>query len=71
MTPEKRRPVIPAILFLFGVLASLKAMSDAGVMWPLDAVWQALNNPGRFKLCGGIALILVSIILTISRKRPA
>ena len=71
MTSEKRRRAISAILFLFGVLASLKAMADAGVMWPPNAVWQALNRPGRLKLCGGIALMLSGVIATAVRRRES
>ena len=71
MIPEKRNRAISAILFLFGVLASLNALRDAGMMWPPDAVWQALNNPSRLKLCGGIALMLVSLIATAMRRRAS
>jgi len=71
MTPEKRRRAMSAILFLFGVLAFLNALRDAGMMWPPDAVWQALNNPSRLKLCGGIALMLASLIATAMRRRAS
>jgi hypothetical protein len=69
MTPGKRRRAISAILFLFGVLAFLNALRDADMMWPPDAVWQALDNPSRFKLCGGVALMLASLIATAMRRR--
>jgi hypothetical protein len=68
MTSQKRRRAISAILFLFGVLAFLNALRDAGMMWPPDAVWTALNNPSRLKLCGGIALILSGVIAAAIRR---
>jgi len=68
MTPEKKRRVAIAGIFLSGVLACLDAVKDARIFWPPDAVWEALRNPQRLELGGGIALIGVSIVLAVVRK---
>jgi len=70
MTPDKKRRVATAAGFLAGVFAGLDALRDGGVLWPPDAVWQALRGPQRLELGAGLALIVVTIILTITRKRP-
>jgi hypothetical protein len=67
MTQEKKRRVATAVGFLSGVLACLDALHDAGILWPPDAVWEALRNPQRVELGGGIALIVVTLALTIGR----
>jgi ABC-type Fe3+ transport system permease subunit len=69
MTPAKRRNAATAIVFLFGVLASLKAVGEAGIMWPPDAVWRALRNPLRLQLVAGILMIVVALIVTLTRQR--
>jgi len=69
MTPEKKRRVATAAGFLSGVLACLDAMRDARVFWPPDVVWQGLRAPQRLELGAGIALIVVTLILTVARKR--
>jgi hypothetical protein len=71
MPANKGRRVISAILFLFGVLAVLNAPRDAGLMWPPDAVWRALDNSSRLKVCGGIALMLAGLIATAMGRRES
>jgi len=71
MTPEKKRRVATALGFLSGVLGSLDALRDARIFWPPDAVWEALRNPQRLELGGGIAVIVVTLVLTIARNRSA
>ena len=68
MTPEKKRRVATAVGFLSGVLACLDALRDARIFWPPDAVWEALRNPQRVELGGGIALMVVTLALTIGRN---
>jgi len=68
MTPEKKRRVATAVGFLWGVLACLDVLRDASVVWPPDAVWNALRNPQHLELGGGIALIVVTLVLTIGRN---
>lgn len=68
MTPEKKRRVATAVGFLSGVLACLDALRDARIFWPPDVVWEALRNPQRVELGGGIALIVVTLALTIGRN---
>ena len=69
MTPEKQNRIAPAILFLFGVMASLKAVADSTTFWPPDVLWASLSNPHRFQLCGGIAVIVVGLAIFATRKK--
>jgi len=69
MPIEKRRRAASAVMFLFGVLATMNAVKEANSFWPPAALWAALNPPHRFQLCGGIAVILVGIFTTIFARR--
>lgn len=69
MPPEKRKRIAPAVLFLFGVLASLKAVSDSGTFWPPDVVWASLSNPHRLQLCGGVAMMVVAVVIVAMKKK--
>jgi len=69
MTPEKKQRVGTAAGFLSGVLTCLDALRDKSVLWPPDAAWRALRNPQRLEFGGGVALIVVTLVLTITRKR--
>jgi len=71
MTPDKQRRVATAVAFLSGLLASLDALRDARILWPPDAVWEALGHPQRLELGGGITLIVVTLVLTIGRNQAA
>lgn len=71
MTSEKKLRVVTAAGFLSGVLASMDALRDGTVFWPPDAVWESLQGSQRLELGGGIALIVVTLIVTIARKRVA
>jgi len=51
--------------FLSGVLACLDAMRDAKVFWPPDTLWQVLRHPQRLELGGGIALIVVTLVISV------
>jgi hypothetical protein len=68
MTPEKKRRVATATGFLSGVLAGLDALRDARVWWPPDAVWDALRGPQRLKLGAGLALIVVTVVMSVVRR---
>jgi hypothetical protein len=68
MTPEKTRRVATAAGFLSGVLASMDALRDAKALWPPDAVWEALRNPQRLELGGGIALMVVTLVISALRN---
>ncbi len=35
----------------------------------MDALWQALSRPKRLELCGGIALIIVTFVISIVRRK--
>jgi hypothetical protein len=69
MTPEKKRRVAMAGMFLSGVLACLDAIKDARIFWPPDVVWEGLNNPNRLKLGAGITLIVVSFVMSVVQSR--
>ena len=65
---SKGRRIATASGFVSGVIASLDALKDAPETWPPDALWRVLNRPHRFELCGGIALILVTFVVSLKRK---
>jgi hypothetical protein len=69
MTPEKKRRVATAVGFLSGMLACLDALRDVGILWPPDAVWATLRNPQRLELGGGLALIGVTLLTSVLRRR--
>jgi hypothetical protein len=71
MTPEKKRRLSTALGFLSGVLACMDAMRDANVFWPPDAVWEAMNRPHRLEFGAGIALIVVTLIVSVVQRRSA
>ena len=66
---NRQRRIATAVGFLSGVLACLDAMRDANVSWPPDAVWQVLRHPQRLELAGGIALIVVTVVISVVRGR--
>jgi hypothetical protein len=49
------------------MLACLDAVRDAKTLWPPDAVWAALRHPQRLELGGGLALIMVTLIISLVR----
>jgi hypothetical protein len=71
MTPEKKRRIATAGMFLSGVVGCLDALRDANFFWPPDEVWKVLRNPNRLKLGAGIALIVVSLVTWTLRRRAA
>jgi hypothetical protein len=71
MTPEKKRRVAMAGMFLSGVIACLDAVKDARIFWPLNVVWEGLRNPNRLKLGAGVALIVVSFVTSALKRRSA
>ncbi|MGH9495064.1 MAG: hypothetical protein ACRD3B_08715 [Candidatus Sulfotelmatobacter sp.] len=68
---ERRKRIAPAVLFLFGVLASLKAVGDSATFWPPDVVWAALSNPHRVQLCGGVAMMVVAVVISVAITRSS
>jgi hypothetical protein len=69
MTPEKKRRVATAVGFLSGMLAVLDALRDAGTFWPPDALWMGLRGPQRLEVGAGIALIFVTLIVSVVHQR--
>ena len=57
MTPDKKRRIATATGFLSGVLACMDALRDATVSHKLE-------------LCGGIALMIVTLITSVKRRSP-
>ena len=68
MAVTKGSRLASAVLFLFGVMASAKALSYASVAWPLATVWAQLNNPHKLQLCGGVASMVVALVLFFTRR---
>lgn len=70
MTPDKKRRIATATGFLSGILACMDALRDATVSWPPEAVWAAIRRPHKLELCGGIAMIVVTLIISVKRRSP-
>jgi len=69
MESEKKRRVATAVGFLSGVITCLDAVRDRSPLWPPDALWAILPGPKRLELGAGLALIVVTVILALARKR--
>lgn len=69
MSPDKQKRVANAIGFLIGVFACLDPLRDNKILWPPDALWQNLRNPQRLEFGSGIALIVVTIVISIVQNR--
>ena len=67
MTPDKKRRIATATGFLSGVLACMDALRDATVSWPPAAIWSVMRRPHKVEFCGGIAMILVTFLMSIRR----
>jgi len=66
-TSNKSRRIAAAVGFLSGMLACLDAVRDAKVLWPLAVLWAALRHPQRLESGGGLALIMVTLIISLVR----
>jgi hypothetical protein len=69
MTPEKSRRVATAVDFLSGVLAIMDAMRDSRILWPPGAVWETLRSAQRLEVGGGLALIVVTLVISAVRRQ--
>jgi hypothetical protein len=69
MTSDKKNRIAMAVGFLAGVLASLDALRDVRILWPLDALWAALRSPQQLELGGGIALMLVTLLSSVLMRQ--
>jgi hypothetical protein len=69
MTPDKKRRVATAGIFLSGVLACLDALKDLQDFWPPDLVCKALRNPQRLKFGVGVTLMVVSLFASVLQQR--
>ena len=68
MTPEKQQRLATAVGFLSGVLACMDAVRDATALWPPDAMWEGLSHAHRLEFGGGIALIVVTLVISVLRQ---
>jgi len=66
---NRKRRIATAVGFLSGVLACLDAMRDLKVFWPPAELWQALRHPQRLEMAGGIALIVVTVVISVAHGR--
>jgi hypothetical protein len=71
LTPEKKRRLETAAGFLSGVLACMDALRDARVVWPVAEMWDGLRNVKRVEFGAGVALIVVSFIISIVQRKDA
>ena len=69
MTPEKQQRIATAVGFLSGLIAVLDVLRDRKIWWPPDAVWEMLRGPQRLELGGGVALIVVTLVIWIVWQR--
>ena len=67
MAPDQGWRLGTAIGFLAGLLFCLDVVKDARTLWPPAALWNALQHPQRLMLGGGIALLVVSLVLSVAR----
>ncbi|HLV85765.1 MAG TPA: hypothetical protein VKV39_02235 [Candidatus Sulfotelmatobacter sp.] len=65
MASDKKRRLTTAVGFLFGLIAAMDALRDAAVVWPPDAAWAQMSHPHRLEFGGGVALIVVTIIISV------
>lgn len=65
---QKSRRVLTAVGFLSGMLACLDALRDAKVLWPLDVLWAGIRHPQRLELGGGIALVVITFVISLVRQ---
>lgn len=65
MTEDKKQRVATAVGFLSGVLACTGAIRDSKVFWPPDVLWESLSHAHRLEFGGGIALALVTFVVSI------
>lgn len=69
MASGKSRRLTTAVGFLGGVIACLDALRDDAVLWPPDVVWGHMSHPHRLEFGGGIALIVVTLVLSARNWR--
>ena len=67
MAPDKGWRLGTAIGFLAGLFLCLDAVKDTRALWPPAMLWNALAHPQRLMLGGGIAVIVVSFVLSLAR----
>lgn len=67
MSPHKVRRTATAVGFLAGMLACLDALRDAKVQWPPEAAWAVMPHAQRMEFGVGIAMILVSLVVSVVR----
>jgi hypothetical protein len=66
---SKGRRIATAAGFLSGAITCLDALRDVSETWPPDAVWRVLSRAHRLELFGGIALIVVTFVISMAGPR--
>jgi hypothetical protein len=69
MTSDKKQRAATAIGFISGLLACLDPLRDLREWWPPDEVWSMLRPPQRLEFGAGIALIVVTLVISTVRRR--
>lgn len=69
MTSDKQTRVATAVGFLAGLYACLNALGDARIVWPPDAAWAVMTSAHRWEVGGGMALMAVTLIVSVVRQR--
>ena len=69
MTSDKKQRAATAIGFISGLLACLDPLRDLREWWPPDEVWSTLRPPQRLEFGAGIALIVVTLVISTVRRR--
>jgi hypothetical protein len=73
MALSKKQRITNAVGFLSGLFACMDALRNAGVSWPPSEVWAELGGPHRLELGGGIALMVVTLVVSVAKResRPS
>lgn len=69
MPSNKARRLATAVGFVSGVITCLDAVHEATKSWPPDALWAMLRRPQKLELSAGIALIVVTLIVSAIQRR--
>lgn len=68
MPLSKEQRITNAVGFLSGLFACMHALRNASASWPPNEVWAELNAPHRLEMGGGIALIVVTLVVSVVKR---
>jgi hypothetical protein len=69
MPSDKKQRVATAVGFISGVLACVAPLRDLRSWWPPDEAWAVLQPPQRLEFIGGVALIVITVGISIVNRR--